>query len=181
MTGTYQDFLIALGHTESSNRDWYVNSNGYAGYFQMGESALRVTGYYGPDSTPAKMDLLDGWTDKAKAEGIGSLQDFLGNHAFQEKAITAYFSYLWEGQWGQNFEGSNLKEFVGQTIGGVKVTVSGLMAGSHLVGANNVEAFLRSGGVTVPTDPFGTTVVEYLTKFGGYDMRPVVGMAGSSQ
>jgi Ca2+-binding RTX toxin-like protein len=175
MTGTYQDFLFALGYSESSNRDWYINPYGFAGYFQLGEAPLKVLGYYGPDSTPNKMDMLDGWTAKAKAAGIHNLQDFLANHAFQEKAMTEYFSHLWEDQWGQNFEGSNLKEFVGQTVAGIKITVSGLMAGSHLVGADNVEVFLRSGGATVPADSLETTVAEYLSKFAGYDMSPVTG------
>jgi len=175
-SGTYQDYLLALGHSESTNRYDYVNPQGFAGYYQAGESALRMIGYYEWDGTAA-IDWNGGWTAKARAEGVNSLQDFLANHAFQEKAVTEYYQYLW----GNNFEGSNLKEFIGQTIAGIKITESGLLAGSHLVGANNVEIFLRSGGTQVPSDPWATPVAEYIAKFGGYDVSPVVGMEGSSQ
>jgi serralysin len=179
MTGTYQEFLVALGHSESSNRNWYLNPDGYAGYFQFGETALRMIGYYDHDGTAA-IDWNNGWTAKARAEGINSIQDFLGNYAFQEKALTEYYGYLWQNQWGQSFENTTLKDYIGKTVGGVKVTVSGLIAGSHLVGTNNVEAFLKSGGTNVATDPYGTKVSEYLSKFGGYDMTPVTGTDTSS-
>lgn len=170
MAGTYQDFLSALGQSESSNRYDYVNPMGYAGRYQAGESALRMTGYYQWDGTSA-VDWNGGWTDKARVEGVNSLEDFLANHAFQDKVVTDYYKYLWN----TNFEGSNLKEFIGQTIAGIKITESGLLAGSHLVGANNVELFLRSSGTQVPTDPWATPVAEYITKFGGYDVNPVTG------
>src|SRR3712207_5112823 len=109
MPGTYQVFLLALGYSESSNRYTFVNQYGYAGYYQVGEATLKATGYYGPDSTPAVMDMLDCWTNKARAEGVNSLQDYLNNHDLQHKVIGEYFSYLWS----NNFEGSNLKEFIG--------------------------------------------------------------------
>jgi serralysin len=176
ITGTYQEFLVALGHSESTNRDWYVNPDGYAGYFQFGETALRMIGYYDHDGTAA-IDWNGGWTANARAEGINSLQDFLNSHAFQEKAITEYYRYLWR----TNFEGSTLKGYIGQTVAGIKITASGLIAGSHLVGANNVEAFLKSAGANVATDPYGTKVSEYLSKFGGYDVSLVIGRNGSPQ
>jgi Ca2+-binding RTX toxin-like protein len=175
MTGTYQNYLAELGAHESSGRWDFVNPIGHAGYYQVIEASLRMIGYYDYDGTAA-VDWNGGWTDKARAEGINSLQDFLANHAFQDKSLTEYYQYLWD----TNFEGSNLKEFIGQTIGGITITESGLFAGSHLVGANGVEAFLRSGGVAVSNDPFGTTVSSYLSKFGGYDMSPVTGTHTSS-
>jgi serralysin len=173
MSGTYQDFLFAIGTSESSNRDGFVNRDGYAGYFQFGETAMRMIGWYQVDATPGVIDFKGGWTAEAKANGVNSLQDFLSSHAIQEKAITEYYQYLWMNDWGQSFENTTLKDYIGKTVGGIKISVSGLIAGSHLVGADQVEAWLKSGGVTTPNDPYGTKVSEYVSKFANYDMSPV--------
>jgi Ca2+-binding RTX toxin-like protein len=172
MSGTYQDFLFAIGTSESSNRDVFVNRDGYAGYFQFGETAMRMIGWYQVDATPGVIDFKGGWTAEAKANGVNSLQDFLSSHAIQEKAITEYYQYLWMNDWGQSFENTTLKDYIGKTVGGIKISVSGLIAGSHLVGADQVEAWLKSGGVTTPNDPYGTKVSEYVSKFANYDMSP---------
>src|SRR5919112_5728836 len=117
MTGTFKDYLAALGTHESSDRWDFVNPIGHAGFYQVIEASLRMIVYYDYDGTAA-VDWNGGWTDKARAEGINSLQDFLANHAFQDKSLAEYYQYLWD----TNLEGSNLKEFIGQTIGGITIT-----------------------------------------------------------
>jgi hypothetical protein len=60
-------------------------------------------------------------------------------------------------------------KYAGQTLNGVHITMSGLLAGAHLLGADGEIRYLKSGGDMVDSDPFGTTIVNYITKFGGYD------------
>src|SRR5262245_7017830 len=120
MAGSYDDFLYALRVSESSNRYDYVNGQGYAGAYQAGESALRMIGYYKDDGTAA-VDWNNGWTGK---DGINSLKDWLSHPAVQDKAVGEYYKYLWN----SGFEGEGLQKYIGQTINGVQITASGLLA-----------------------------------------------------
>jgi serralysin len=174
MSGSYNDFLNALGFSESSNRYNFVSDHGYAGKYQLSEVALRMIGYYGDDGTAA-IDWKDAWTGK---NGIASLSDWLSNPAIQDKAAGEWFSYLWTSEF--RYEG--VQKYVGQTINGINVTESGLLAAAHLVGSDAVAAYLDSGGSNISKDPNGTTVENYLSKFAGYDVSPVTGTssAGSS-
>ncbi|RWQ22668.1 hypothetical protein [Mesorhizobium sp.] len=169
MAGSYDNFLYALAFSESSNRYDYVNPQGYAGAYQAGESALRMIGYYKLDGTAA-VDWNNGWTGK---DGINSLADWLSSPAIQDKAAGEYFTYLWNTE----FKDLGLQNYIGQTINGVEITASGLLAGAHLVGADSVAVYLNSGGTQGATDPWGTPVAEYIAKFGGYDVSPVIGTA----
>ncbi|WP_419694151.1 calcium-binding protein [Mesorhizobium muleiense] len=169
MAGSYDNFLDALAFSESSNRYDYVNPQGYAGAYQAGESALRMIGYYKLDGTAA-VDWNNGWTGK---DGINSLADWLSSPAIQDKAAGEYFTYLWNTE----FKEFGLQKYIGQTINGVEITASGLLAGAHLVGADSVAVYLNSGGTQGASDPWGTPVAEYIAKFGGYDVSPVIGTA----
>jgi len=165
MAGTYQDFLYALGASESSNRYDFVS--GPAGYYQATEPALMAVGYYRWDGTSAN-DLNNGWTGK---DGINSLSDFLNNPAVQDKWVGEWFTYLWNTE----FNDLGIKQYIGQSIGGVTITESGLLAGAHLVGAPALADYLRSGGTSGQADPNGTTAATYIAKFAGYDAGPVTG------
>src|SRR5215212_910679 len=165
MAGTYQDFLYALGASESSNRYDFVS--GPAGYYQATEPALMAVGYYRWDGTSAN-DWNNGWTGK---DGINSLSDFLNNPAVQDKWVGEWFSYLWNTE----FNDLGIKQYIGQTIGGITITASGLLAGAHLGGAPAVADWLRSGGTAYWADGNGTTVANYISKFAGYSMEPITG------
>jgi hypothetical protein len=52
---------------------------------------------------------------------------------------------------------------------GVRLTISGLLAGAHLLGPKSVQKFLNSG--KVEKDGYGTPITEYLKKFGGYFLK----------
>jgi hypothetical protein len=66
--------------------------------------------------------------------------------------------------------GEYLSEFEGKMINGIKITKSGLLAGSHLVGAGAIKQFLDSNGQFVPKDGNGVPVTDYIKKFGGYHL-----------
>lgn len=154
----YRDFLDALGERESGGDYGVVNSYGYLGKYQFGELALIDVGYYTADGTAAN-DFRNGyWTGK---NGIDSTSGFLADAGAQEQAIRAYMKLQW------TYLGET-QRFAGQTIGGLKLTESGLLAGAHLLGAGAVTAFLEAGAVGPPADAYGTAITEYMTLFAGY-------------
>ena len=95
--------------------------------------------------------------------GIKNATDFLSNSQLQEKAFSAYTS---RNKWILR---RDIKRYDGKTVGGVKITESGILAAAHLAGAGNVKKFLRSGGEIRFNDANGTSVRYYLKKFSGYD------------
>jgi hypothetical protein len=159
--GTYADFLKAVGQRESSMKADAHNPYGYVGLFQMGESALIDAGYYKSDGS-GKNDWTGAWTGK---NGVTSLEQFKSDPQAQIAAITAYHQKVLG-----YVQGLGLERYVGQTVGGVLITESGLIAGSHLVGAGNMAKFLNSGGTIVPKDANHTAITEYIAKFGGYEI-----------
>ncbi|MGH6866506.1 MAG: hypothetical protein ACREDO_10135 [Methyloceanibacter sp.] len=52
--------------------------------------------------------------------------------------------------------------FDGQVIDGIKITVSGMLAGAHLVGAGNLNEFLLSGGDSAGGDGNNVSVRSYV-------------------
>ncbi|MDO1500227.1 peptidoglycan-binding protein LysM [Winogradskyella maritima] len=99
-----------------------------------------------------------------KMIGIYNPTFFLQTPALQEKAFIANAK---RNKWILRRE---FKKYVGKTIGGVKITESGILASAHLAGAGSVKKFLRSGGGNNFADGYGTTVKCYMKKFAGYDV-----------
>src|SRR4030067_437283 len=65
-------------------------------------------------------------------------------------------------------------KYVGQTINGVLITESGLIAGAHLKGPTGLRKYLESNGENDVTDGFGTPISSYIRDFGGYDVSPEI-------
>jgi len=160
MPGTYEEFLSALRFSESSNRYNLLVSWGAAGAYQFTEPALKTIGYYRNDGTSAT-DWNGGWTGK---DGIWSLSNWFGSPSVQDKAAQEWFSYLWN----KEFSWLDVRKYAGTTIDGIKVTVSGMLGGAHLVGTKGLKAWLESNGAIDPKDPPGTPVSAYVQKFSGY-------------
>jgi hypothetical protein len=139
--GTYSDFLTALGQIESGNNYQFVSSLGYLGRFQFAEQTLSAIGFGGIDAA-----------------------SFLNSPATQDSALTAWF-----GRVVSDAEQLGLDKYIGQTVGGIEITPSGLLAGAHLVGAWNLKAFLDSNGQVDPHDGYGEPVSDYIARFAGYD------------
>ena len=95
--------------------------------------------------------------------GIKDARAFLRSPELQEEAFYANSS---RNKW-------ILRKFIayfdGMKIKGIQITESGILAAAHLVGPGAVKVFLRSGGQKVPSDAFGTSIVDYMRKFSGYD------------
>jgi hypothetical protein len=140
-------FLRALAKKESSSNPKAVNRLGYIGKYQFGKMALQ--------------DL--------------ELDDKINAHKFKKNPAifpeimqdTAMVKLL---KLNKNYLGNYINKYEGKNIGGIDITKSGLLAGSHLVGASNVKKFLDSNGTFVPKDANGVPVTEYIANFGGYNL-----------
>ena len=102
-----------------------------------------------------------------KLIGVYNTRTFIKDPNIQEKAFEANLS---RNKWVLR---RDIKRFVGRTIGGVRVTESGILAAAHLGGPGNVKKFLRSYGATVFSDAYGSTVRYYMKKFAGFDTSSV--------
>lgn len=163
----YSDYLASLSAKESSNNPNSVNQYGFLGRYQMGESALIDAGYYQKDLTPDTNDWQGVWTGK---NGIYSKADFLANAAGQTQAISDYNSKQW-----RTIQTLGLDNYLGQTVAGILMTESGLLAGAHLVGVGGLKKYLQSNGTVVPSDANNTAITQYIAAFNGYNMAAITG------
>jgi len=102
-----------------------------------------------------------------KLIGVYNTRAFMKDPNIQEKAFEANLS---RNKWVLR---RDIKRFVGRTIGGVKVTESGILAAAHLGGPGNVKKFLRSYGANIFSDAYGSSVRYYMKKFAGFDTSSV--------
>ena len=135
MSKTYEDFLLALADSESSQRYDVVNTKGFLGKYQMGEKALIDCGYYTRDGKFGNTFLDQFWTGK---DGVKNKQAFLNNPKAQENAIRDYMKV----QWGYVIF-HDLDRYIGKKAHGILITTSGLLAGSHLGGHTNLNKFIK--------------------------------------
>lgn len=133
-----EDFLNDLGHKESRNRYDIVNKYGYMGRYQFSKRTLRGLGF-----------------DVSKSE-------FLSSPETQERAMISLLQH------NKELLESYIKEYEGDTIHGVYITESGILAAAHLAGAGNVKKFFNRGYEF--KDGFGTKLTTYMENFGGYNL-----------
>ncbi len=100
--------------------------------------------------------------------GIYNTSRFLNSPLLQEKAFEALIS---KNKWVLR---DYIDEFVGQTINGVKISESGLVAAAHLGGAGNVIKFLDSKGETVFRDANHVPITRYMKRFVDYDLSQIL-------
>jgi hypothetical protein len=138
-------FINDLGYRESKNNWVSVNRIGCFGEWQFAESTLRYLGF-------RKITLK-----KFRAN------PFIFPRELQAEALKALIrvnlSYL------KDFE-----QFKGDSIKGILITKSGMIAASHLGGAGSLKKFLNSEGRVNKKDLFGTSVSDYLKTFSSYDI-----------
>lgn len=101
---------------ESSNNKKAINGS-HLGFYQIGIGALIDTKYIDKDTKQ--------WTGK---NGIYSQEQFLDNEQVQEIAIRKYHKKVWE----EPGYLKNYQQYVGQEIGGVKLTQAGILSCAHL-------------------------------------------------
>lgn len=172
--GGIDEFLKALFASEGGGRISIENRFGYIGKYQFGEAALTDLGYYKGDASSNrsltgefKQDWSGEWAGK---NGATSKDVFLSSEAVQDCAARDWVAFLCKG-----LKRYKLATYIGETIGGVEITESGIIAGAHLKGFGSaanpgVIQFLRSNGTVNGADAFGTSVSAYMAKFADYDL-----------
>ena len=157
---SYDEFLEALGNRESGKAGYSaVNQFGYLGKYQMGEALLTDLGFYTPDGTKTNDWQNDHWTGK---DGVYNKQAFLDKPAAQESAVREEMSL----SWGRL---KSVWHYVDHTVNGIKITISGLLAGAHLVGVSAEIKYLTSGSDQAPKDGNSVAVTSYMKQFAGYE------------
>jgi hypothetical protein len=137
---THTTFLHEIGLRESSNNYHAVNQFGYLGKYQFGRKTLDALGYRNVTN-----------------------RQFLENHSIQEEAMYALLTH------NRKVLRRQISKYVGQTIGGVYITESGLLAAAHLAGPGNVRKFLRKGYEF--KDGNGTKMTYYMISFSNYKLE----------
>jgi hypothetical protein len=133
-------FLDDIGFRESSNNYHAVNQFGYLGKYQFGRRTLDALGY---------KDVTN--------------RQFLENHSIQEEAMYALLNH------NRRVLRRQISKYVGQTVAGIYITESGLLAAAHLAGPGNVRKFLRKGYEF--KDGNGTKMITYMVQFSHYQLE----------
>jgi hypothetical protein len=139
-------FINDLGYRESENNWLSVNRIGCFGEWQFAEATLRILGL-------KKITLK-----KFKANPHIFPRE-MQLEALKE-LIKLNLNYL-----------RNYEHFIGDTIKGVVITKSGMIAASHLGGAGTLIEFLNSNGKVNRKDIFGTSIYDYMKKFSAYELE----------
>ena len=127
--------------SESSGDYEVENSQGYMGAYQFGDDRLK---------------------DYKKDTGSTfSKDEFLKNKDLQDKVFDWHVDDI-----KKYMAKTGLDSWVGKEILGVEVTLEGLVAVAHLGGKTGLKKFLESDGEYNPADDYGTTLRDYLLKFG---------------
>ena len=142
----FSRFINDLGHRESGNNWLCVNRIGCFGEWQFAEPTLRYLGYRKITLKKFKSD-PDIFPREMQIEALNTL-------------IKVNLVYL-----------TDYEHFIGDTIKGVVITKSGMIAASHLGGAGSLKRYLNSNGRVNKKDIFGTSIRDYLRKFGNYDLE----------
>lgn len=136
----HNKFLDEVGFRESSNNYKAVNQFGYLGKYQFGRKTLNAIGF---------KDI--------------SNYEFLSNPEIQEEAMLVLL------QKNKHTLRREIKKYVGETVNGIYITESGILAAAHLGGAGNVRKFFRKGYEF--KDGNGTKMTSYMIRFADYNLN----------
>lgn len=154
----FWDFAEALGERESGGDYKIVNTLGYLGKWQFGLARLADFGY---------CERIPGTTgfgnDKFRWKAPYSKEGFLNSPTFQQEVFKLHVKNLVKA-----FESN---PYLGLYVAGVKITLSGCVAMSHLAGVSGTKRFLTTGGEF--SDAYGTSIAEYGKLFADYNLSEV--------
>jgi len=141
----FERFVTDLGRRESGNNWLCINRFGYFGEWQFAESTVHYLGYKQVTLKKFKSD------------------PEIFPPQMQRKALESLIKV-------NLFLMKDYKGYTGQTINGVTITKSGMIAAAHLGGYVSVKRYLSSGGKLDKKDALGTAVSNYMRKFADYDI-----------
>jgi len=156
----FEKFASAIRKRESSNNYEIVNQYGYMGAYQFGMARLCDLGY------TKRKEGTTGYSNSVFQWRTGySKEYFLSNPDFQDRVFKQHCKDLIA-----RIEKS-FSEHLGKRVNGIKITLSGLVAGSHLGGIGGIKNFLINHYDI--HDQFGTGVSDYVKKFSGYNLENI--------
>ena len=141
----FDRFVKDLGYRESANNWQCINLIGCFGEWQFAESTLHTLGYRQVTLKKFRKDPYV-FPPELQRKALESL-------------IKANLSLI-----------GDYEKYIGDTIMGVVITKSGIIAAAHLGGYRSVQKFLRSHGKVNKKDVLGTSVYNYMKRFRYYDM-----------
>jgi hypothetical protein len=153
----YVAFREAIGKRESGGRYDCLNKFGFLGKYQFGKPRLYDLGYS-----------IDGWKPKFWiSKTVISTYEFLNNRVLQDNLFEKHANDY------KKFAMRKLEKYIGMNYNGNMITLSGLIAGAHLMGWGNkknpgVIQFCKEG--IISKDGLGTPITEYLVNFSGYEV-----------
>lgn len=148
-------FITALGLRESNMNPRIINPIGAMGAWQFMPATLRDLGlgHITPESFTTNPDIFP------LNLQIAALERKFHN----DLSLLQY-------QWFRAENSINyLDVYLGRTINGIRITLSGLLAACHIAGVGGVIKFLDSDGYNNPADMFGTRLSDYLREFAEYE------------
>lgn len=133
----------SLFGTESGGNFSAANSEGYNGRSQFGADRL---------------------ADYSRATGTATItpEQFRSDPALQQAVEQWHFKDI-----NKFIDDHDLAQYEGQTIDGVEVTRSGMIAMAHLGGSGGMQRFLTSNGEYNPADSNGTHLSDYAATHAG--------------
>lgn len=157
----FPEFRDAIKERESNNNYQAKNSLGYLGAYQFGMARLcdlglteRLEGHSGYGNDDFK------WKE-GKSEEL-----FLQSENVQDLIFFRHVTEL-AGRLNKQFN-----NYIGKEVFGVKITLSGLIAGAHLGGVGAVNDFIQTGKSA--KDDYGTSVKSYIEDFQGYNLKKLI-------
>ena len=138
-------FINDLGYRESANNWKSINFIGCFGEWQFAESTIHYLGFKHVTLKKFRKD------------------PNIFPRELQVKALESLIKV-------NLFLLKDYDRYIGDTIRGVIITKSGMIAASHLGGARSVKLFLASDGRLNKKDALGTSVGNYMKKFSFYDL-----------
>ncbi|MGF6233019.1 hypothetical protein QFZ27_006974 [Inquilinus ginsengisoli] len=158
-------FAELLAAAESSHDPLQMNKGGYAGLFQLGDSAAAIAGIYDPGEPLSAEDTRNRWRGTFHIPGypgVRSIGDFLDTPAAQVAAFRLHLAHL-----DREIAQRGLNRRIGGYVAGVPITWDGLRAMMHLGGPDGTERFIATSGAYDPADDNGVRISDYGRRFAG--------------
>lgn len=159
----YVHFLELLAMREAGGSYTKHNDGSqYLGMYQIGNETFQQIKF---------KDENNKWTDLAGLFGVNEDNDFLESEIAQEVAI------LFALRWDYQIILKNQDDlYMGETIEGVTVTNSGLIAAGHLIGCNKLhDAFIGKIAWSEAIDGNKMNALVYMEEMGGLDLSGILG------
>jgi hypothetical protein len=153
-------YLDSIAQRESTNRPYITNRLGYIGKFQFHNLALIDAGVVKNKKEANEFrnrfikldndDKIKMWTEDEQDQAMINL---LNKNKY----------YL-----------RNYEKYIGDTINGIVIDWSGILAAAHLGGQKHVKEFLKSNGKKDFADANGVKVSVYMKEFSGYNLNLIL-------